>query len=54
MDRALLITYEPALFLLIALAWAGWEYWSMREKKVSKSKAPPADPAPFKPSAKSE
>lgn len=43
MDRALLIIYEPALFLLAALGWAGWELWSLRTKK---GPTPPADPPP--------
>lgn len=51
MDRALLITYEPALFLLLALAWAGWEYWSMREKKGAQDRASPTDPPPSDPPA---
>ena len=33
MNRALLIVYEPALFLVAALAWAGWELWSVRTRK---------------------
>ncbi len=42
MNRALLIFYEPALFLLAALGWAGWEFWSMRTKKGDKP--PPERP----------
>ena len=33
MNRLLLIAYEPALFGLAVLGWAGWEFWSMRRKK---------------------
>ncbi len=44
MNKLLLITYEPALFGLAVLGWAGWELWSMRKKKGD---APPAkDPPP--------
>ncbi len=42
MNRALLIIYEPALFLLAALGWAGWELWSMRKGKSHKEKGPSA------------
>jgi hypothetical protein len=53
MNRLLLIIYEPALFLLAALGWAGWELWSMREGKCGKAKAPerepPAGPPPASP-----
>ncbi len=41
MPKEMLIVYEPALFLLAALGWAAWEFWSMRDRKP---KAPPADP----------
>ncbi len=44
MNRALLIIYEPALFLIAALGWAAWELWSLRTKKES-GKAPPEAPA---------
>ena len=46
MNRALLIVYEPALFLLMALGWAGWEFWSMRAKKDGVAK--PSDASPRK------
>ena len=42
MNRALLIIYEPALFLLAGLGWAGWELWSLRKKKDP----PPSADAP--------
>ena len=47
MDRALLIIYEPALFLVAALGWAAWELWSVRTPKKSDGPpkaAPPAEP----------
>jgi hypothetical protein len=50
MNRLLLIIYEPALFLLAALGWAGWELWSIRPGKGDKppgpSIPPPTDPPP--------
>ena len=39
MTKALLIIYEPALFLLAALGCAGWELWSMRARTGDKPKA---------------
>ena len=42
MNRALLIVYEPALFLIAGLGWAGWELWSLRRKKDRSP--PPQDP----------
>ena len=44
MNRALLIIYEPALFLLAALGWAGWEMWSLRKSKDDQSRKPDAQP----------
>ncbi len=44
MNRALLIVYEPALFLVAALAWAAWELWSVRSRKPDP--APTDAPAP--------
>lgn len=45
MNRALLIIYEPALFLLAALGWAAWELWSVRtgkrDKRPSDTREPP-------------
>ena len=50
MNRALLIIYEPALFLLAALGGAGWELWSMRTKKGGEARKP-EDPARLDPPA---
>ena len=54
MNRVLLIVYEPALFLLAALGWAGWELWSLRTQKGDGARkprsSPPRDP-PAGPSA---
>ena len=44
MNRTLLIVYEPALFLLAALGWAGWELWSMRTRKRDKGRKPDRQP----------
>ena len=44
MNRALLIIYEPALFLLAALGWAAWELWSLRTRKGGKAQEPDGQP----------
>ncbi len=49
MSRLLLIAYEPLLFGLAVLGWAGWEFWSMRTKTGHAPKASDeagADPPP--------
>ena len=50
MNRGLLIVYEPALFLLAALGWAGWELWSLRTRKGSGAHKP-GSPSPRDPPA---
>ena len=50
MNRALLIIYEPALFLLAALGWAGWELWSLRTRKGGEPSKPEGE-APLDPPA---
>ena len=40
MNRIMLIVYEPALFLLAALGWAGWELWSLRRRKGDRPPSP--------------
>ena len=49
MSKDLLIVYEPALFLLAALGWAGWELWSVRTKRDGKGAKPDSGPPPSDP-----
>ncbi len=52
MNRALLIVYEPALFLVAALAWAAWELWSVRSRKPDPAPTPVStSAAPVEPAA---
>lgn len=46
MPKELLIIYEPALFLLAALGWAGWELWTVRTPKPKKGASAEAQDPP--------